>query len=601
MPLPVGTALQNGDYVLDAISFQDDSSTLYQATHIPTGQRVAVRLLEGHWPQAAWEEKNHFIQHVQHLAQQHHPHIISHLHSFEDHGHLFVVSDWGQGIPLAKRLTQSPPLNEATALTYIHQIASALNTLRTIGLQQIDLHPRRMLCQLTPDQIVLTGIGCPPSYLIPHQSPPEQDVLALAYLLYQMVTGDTDPFISEAWVERLQAQPLTLTTQQALQTVLGRTENQRPLLEAWLNSLKPNLPALPDPISVDDPVQIPSVESEATTAISAEIPVDSHPEEPPSTLENISDRAIATSPLPINSPPLTPLTEESFVVTADASVGTSSETPTETPTTPTETPTIQSPDPTELLGTTEDSAIITAAPIAPEDPIEPSAVGARSPRKPKAPQHRPSQTSPKRRFNKRYAALLMTALVASVSGVGFGAMLRFMPNPPIGQNRLNPEQSFPPLSDWPIDHESEALTDFDQPYYAPDASPSGQPSSYDYGSSRDRYTAPVPHSQPRRSPSSFDPPTEADPEVWPAPPEGTEAAPSNDATFDQAPDTFEAPPSSRPPTRVPEPQAAPPANPEPSSGSSSTAPPPAAPSPAAPAPAPAPAVETPSSDSSVGQ
>ena len=46
------------------------------------------------------------------------------------------------------------------------------------------------------------------------------------------------------------------------------------------------------------------------------------------------------------------------------------------------------------------------------------------------------------------AALVITGLVATFSGLGFGLYARLHPASSASQERLNPNQSFPPLPDW---------------------------------------------------------------------------------------------------------------------------------------------------------
>jgi hypothetical protein len=54
-------------------------------------------------------------------------------------------------------------------------------------------------------------------------------------------------------------------------------------------------------------------------------------------------------------------------------------------------------------------------------------------------------------FSQRSLALLGTSLVASLVGLGLGLHNRMQPNQLLSPGTLNPEQSFPPLSDWPGD------------------------------------------------------------------------------------------------------------------------------------------------------
>ncbi|MEO1589726.1 MAG: hypothetical protein AAFU71_00390 [Cyanobacteria bacterium J06632_22] len=54
-----------------------------------------------------------------------------------------------------------------------------------------------------------------------------------------------------------------------------------------------------------------------------------------------------------------------------------------------------------------------------------------------------------RSHRRRYLGLALTAFVAGVFGLGVGSALRFRIVPSVAENRLSPEQAFPPLADWP--------------------------------------------------------------------------------------------------------------------------------------------------------
>ncbi|MEO0540430.1 MAG: hypothetical protein AAFZ80_06150 [Cyanobacteria bacterium P01_A01_bin.105] len=61
----------------------------------------------------------------------------------------------------------------------------------------------------------------------------------------------------------------------------------------------------------------------------------------------------------------------------------------------------------------------------------------------------PPQPQPRRFRLRSHGYLGLTALVAATLGLGVGSALRFQVMPSVTETRLSPDQSFPPLADWP--------------------------------------------------------------------------------------------------------------------------------------------------------
>ncbi|MEO1401181.1 MAG: hypothetical protein AAFV72_07955 [Cyanobacteria bacterium J06635_1] len=65
--------------------------------------------------------------------------------------------------------------------------------------------------------------------------------------------------------------------------------------------------------------------------------------------------------------------------------------------------------------------------------------------------HQPTPPMPaQKRSLKHRTALLVTVLLATATGLGLGAALRFRLVEPTQQTRFSPQQNFPPIADWPL-------------------------------------------------------------------------------------------------------------------------------------------------------
>ncbi|HEY9760875.1 MAG TPA: hypothetical protein V6D07_00030, partial [Trichocoleus sp.] len=361
MTLAIGTALQGGNYVIDAFCYEDTLGPTYLATHISSGQVLQVKVL-GTRPQqipdpAMRSQLHGYLQAVSALK---HPQIVQNLESFEEGGICYLVMNSQLGQPLSRIVTAQSPLPPIESIAILRQIHEVLEALRPLGWAGLTL---------TPDQIwqgadavpVLTGFDLP---LTPANSPKDEAQLIrqLAQLLYFLLTG--------TWVKASVAPTanlchccptLTPTLETAIRKGLGAPDASDSLdLTTWMALLPETLNVSPvAPVHVE-----PSAQPKPVPVFT-----------PPPT--------IAPQSVQTHSPELLPL-----------------------------------PEPLKSKG-----------------------------------------------FRLQHG-LVLTGLVATLTGLGGGLMLRLhTPISPSGTSRLNPEQSFPPLPDWQGD---DPIAEFETPY-VPDA------------------------------------------------------------------------------------------------------------------------------------
>ena len=420
MTLLIGAALQNGHYVLDSVTHQDDAGAIYRGTHVTSGQVVSVKLLKDTLPEGldSFLLRAELIDQIQRLAQLQHPNIVDHLCCFEENGLVFIAMEADVGLSLAQIVgfRRPRPLSEATALRYLLQIADAVLAIRQVGLRSLDLDPRLIFRKPGTHRIVLTGLGAslvaPPAEVKPlhnrlnystqdclqENSQPAQktknsDIYRLSVLLYYLLTGQLispdRPKPKGLAVLSSHRQPcISKETEEAIQLGLN-LPNQSPIstLKDWL-ALLPDVTAITSKSSLQETVRQSKITPETTSK------------------ETTPKRS---SPIPADFPIHTKTTNR---------IG-----PSQTAISTTPTPSRRAPQ--------------AASPV------------------------KQTATSFKRGRKIRNVALIMTVFASALMGLGFGTVLRFSSPSQSGGIRFDPDQSFPPLEDW---LEDQPDVNFDSPY-----------------------------------------------------------------------------------------------------------------------------------------
>lgn len=196
MTLALGTALQNGTYVIDALSGEDSIGPLYLATHVPSGRWVLVRVLGSRHPEALPEpgERDAFYQHLATLSQLGQAILPGHLHGFEEDRVCYQTFSQPQGSPLSSRVTTQNPMPLSRSLALVRQLAQDLQGLRPLNWVGLRLTPDQIWQAGAGEQLTLTGLDFPEMdgssqlSLDPSQNEARM-VRGLAALLYFLLTG----------------------------------------------------------------------------------------------------------------------------------------------------------------------------------------------------------------------------------------------------------------------------------------------------------------------------------------------------------------------------------------------------------------------------
>ncbi|OKH48378.1 hypothetical protein NIES30_10130 [Phormidium tenue NIES-30] len=498
MTIAVGTALQNGTYVIDAWVTDDAVGPVYLAMDVSKGQWIQLRILGSRSPENLPEapQRQVFYQYLDQVNSLKQAAFSARLGGFEEEGVCYQTLASPSGIPLDRLVTEASPLAPQPSMAIIQRLADAFETLHPLGWAGLRLTPDQVWYDPQEQTITFTGFDLPPSTpAIPNSTDKDQAaseesamVRDLTHLLYFLLTGQ-------------------------------RAETTNAPLAVAVRRRHPELPTVVDTALA---LGSPRLLNGATPTL----------QERPPTVTLSAWKALLPRPEQLPSTPAPRAVPQHFTSPATRAVFSQS-------------------DPGAQPQTTIDYPAQASAPV-----------GATQ-------HHRRSLTM---------LALVTTGLMATASGLGFGLYARLQPASSASQERLNPNQSFPPLPDWNGDDLLQPWADAPARRDRPDYSNTPPPGS-----------APVPDFTPNPQEPAAPPPAVPQPEIVPEPiPEPVEnwetpVAPQPEPEFEPI---FPSDPTPLPvePAPAPQPLPAPvPVEPAPTEGA---APPPLSPPLQPPAPAP---------------
>jgi len=212
------TTLEAGDtldhYRLEATVARSGMSTLYRATDLNDGKRVAIKV-----PHAEMEADPILVERFkreQQIGQEvDHPGVVK-TYDGEQRSRLYMVIEWVDGRLLRAILSEEHKLSIERATHYALEICEALDTLHKHGVVHRDLKPENVMVDAR-DHIKLIDFGIAmkedarrltyvsasavmgtPDYISPEQVKGQRgdqrsDIYALGVMFYEMLTGET-PF-----------------------------------------------------------------------------------------------------------------------------------------------------------------------------------------------------------------------------------------------------------------------------------------------------------------------------------------------------------------------------------------------------------------------
>src|SRR5690348_12433039 len=312
---------QLGNYRLDRLLGQGGFAEVYLGEHIYLGTLAAIKVLR---TELDSDEIEHFHAEARTIARLVHPHIVRVLEFGVENSTPFLVVDYAPNGTLRKRHARGVPLPLSTVVSYVRQIAHALQHAHDQKVIHRDVKPENMLLgrrnevlmsdfgialvtsshyHSTQDAQALVGTI---AYMAPEQIQaeafPASDQYALGVVVYEWLTG-TRPFqgsFTEIAVKHALAAPPPLR-----QKIPGvSTEVEQVVMRALAKDPQQRFPRIEDfAVALEQASRRePSAATGAVESGSAEGP-DSSLETVPFTLEMASSAASITPVLSASQAP----------------------------------------------------------------------------------------------------------------------------------------------------------------------------------------------------------------------------------------------------------------------------------------------------------
>jgi eukaryotic-like serine/threonine-protein kinase len=201
-----------GRYTIERELGRGGMATVYLATDVKHGRRVAVKVLDPELAGSIGPER--FLQEIRIAARLTHPNILPLHDSGEADGLLYYVMPYVEGESLRDRLGRERHLAIDEAVRIVRSVASALSYAHAQGVIHRDIKPENIL--LTGDQAVVADFGIAraidaagaerltatglaigtPAYMSPEQVGAERvldgraDIYSLGCVAYEMLGGE---------------------------------------------------------------------------------------------------------------------------------------------------------------------------------------------------------------------------------------------------------------------------------------------------------------------------------------------------------------------------------------------------------------------------
>jgi serine/threonine-protein kinase len=166
-----------GRYLVDQMLGQGGMGTVWAATEVATGRRVALKVLQ---PDASGDDgkrRQRFLREASTARAARHPNIIAVEEMIDDDGTPVMVMELLQGEPLDHHLERTGGLSLGEAASILLPVVSAVGTCHEQGIVHRDLKPANIFLAEEGDRRVVKVLDFGVAKLIPSDEAPAETAL----------------------------------------------------------------------------------------------------------------------------------------------------------------------------------------------------------------------------------------------------------------------------------------------------------------------------------------------------------------------------------------------------------------------------------------
>src|SRR5262249_53557136 len=140
----LGPGQEFAGYRIESLLGHGGMAVVYLAQHLQLERKVAIKVLA---PAFAEDERfrDRFVRESRMAASLDHPNVIPIYEAGEADGRLFIAMRYVEGTDLKGLIREFGPLDPATAISILRQVAGALDAAHAKGLVHRDVKPANIL------------------------------------------------------------------------------------------------------------------------------------------------------------------------------------------------------------------------------------------------------------------------------------------------------------------------------------------------------------------------------------------------------------------------------------------------------------------------